>query len=298
LFAKILDGRQIKYGPFLYNRVLRLLPLLLLVVAVVGIRHWSHGGSVLGYLEHVAAGLYAPVLPNGGWSITVEFHFYLVLPLLLFACRRTPWWLVAILIPSMTFRTWLFFSDGTVQWLAYWTIVGRIDQFLLGMIFFQISGIMRGRHVLAVLTAVAFAAFYWWFDSLGGFFQLGAYPSSSPLWIIMPTIEGAAYGALIAYYDRTFEFANDNVWANIVAKVGECSYSLYLLHFFFVFWMAEFIHTHVMAMHSFYVAVAWSIVCFLALVPLAWLSYRFVELPFLKLRVNYLRSSREQALPG
>src|SRR5690349_10843220 len=37
LFAKLLDGKAIDYPAFIFNRVLRLLPLLLVVVIVVGV---------------------------------------------------------------------------------------------------------------------------------------------------------------------------------------------------------------------------------------------------------------------
>ena len=45
LFAKLLDGRKISFSAFLRNRALRLLPLLLLVIALVGIQTVAGGGN-------------------------------------------------------------------------------------------------------------------------------------------------------------------------------------------------------------------------------------------------------------
>jgi peptidoglycan/LPS O-acetylase OafA/YrhL len=80
LFAKLLDGKDINYLSFFCNRALRLLPLLSLVLLIVGIRDYFGGGHHFLYLRKVLAGILLPVLPNGGWSVTVEFHFYLALP--------------------------------------------------------------------------------------------------------------------------------------------------------------------------------------------------------------------------
>lgn len=289
LFAKILHGRDILYFPFIFNRALRLIPLLALVVFIVGVQHWLHGGNVTEYVRMVASGLYAPTIPNGGWSITVEFHFYIILPFLLAFSRRRPLLLFAILAAFLALRCYMYARDGSIQWFSYWTIIGRMDQFILGMIFFHFGRVMQQQHVLALLAAVLFSGFYWYFDALGGFYQIGSYPSSNAIWLIIPTVEGAAYGALIAYYDRSYQWTSENPWANLLAKIGECSYSLYLLHFFFVFWIADLIHTRVVALNNFYIATFASLICFLTLVPLARLSFRYVEVPFLKLRVNYVR---------
>jgi peptidoglycan/LPS O-acetylase OafA/YrhL len=80
LFAKLLDGKDINYVSFIWNRALRLLPLLpllLFVIAIVGIRDYFYKDlNTVDNLERIAKGLILPTLPNGGWSITVEFHFF------------------------------------------------------------------------------------------------------------------------------------------------------------------------------------------------------------------------------
>ena len=77
LFAKLLDGRSIDYRAFIWNRALRLLPLLTVVILLVGIQKFLNGESLVAYAHAVVQGLWLPSLPTGGWSIAAEFHYYL-----------------------------------------------------------------------------------------------------------------------------------------------------------------------------------------------------------------------------
>lgn len=89
LFAKLLDDKKINYPAFPWNRFLRLAPLLLLTLLIFGFSRYSSSGMLpldyaLFFTKWILSGLVLPTFPNGGWSITVEFHFYLMLPFLLF----------------------------------------------------------------------------------------------------------------------------------------------------------------------------------------------------------------------
>ncbi len=118
------------------------------------------------------------------------------------------------------------------------------------------------------------------------------YPSSSLVWIFMPAVEGLAYGLLISYYDRTFVPRNTGIsW--VVGLIGAYSYSIYVLHFFFISPAAEFIYYHIMDITNIYVAEAWSLLCFLLMLPVGHLSFRFIESPFLRFRKRYMQTSAE-----
>lgn len=289
LFAKLLDGKDIHFPSFLWNRFVRLAPLMVLVVAVSGGIDVAQGAPAIEKLLFFIKGLVLPTLPNGPWSVTVEAHFYLILPLLLAAFRKSNLTAVAILAVSIATRLALYAHFGEIQSLSYWTIVGRIDQFVLGIAAFRCCGLMNGRHGAAAGVALGFFGFYWLFDSAGGFYKMPAYPSPSPIWIIMPAIEGAAYAFLIAYYDRNFTPRNRGLsW--LIGLAGSYSYSIYLLHFVVVFRAASFINHNVMDLSNFYVAQAWAVFCFALMIPVGYLSFRFVEQPFLKFRVRYTPS--------
>jgi peptidoglycan/LPS O-acetylase OafA/YrhL len=287
LFAKLLDGKSIDYPAFLWNRVLRLFPLLVVVILIVGIKKYIGGESIYSYAYAIAAGALFPSLPNGGWSITVEFHYYLVLPLFLWMLRKSKLLPVSIIVAAVALRLFIYNEEGEIQSLAFFSILGRIDQFALGMLLFQFRACLAGRHILAISTITGFAMFYWYFDLQGGFYENPSYPSPSPLWILHPTIEGIAYAVGIAWYESSFVPSTTGV-SRFIGRIGEFSYSIYLLHFFAVFHAARFINERIMDISNFYLACLWSVGFFLLMVPVGYLSFRFIEAPFLKLRKRYI----------
>lgn len=290
LFAKLLDGKSIDYRAFIWNRALRLLPLLLVVILIVGITNLVNGQSISRYVYSIAKGVLFPALPNGGWSITVEFHYYLVLPILLWMLAKSKLWPISILIVAVVLRFLIHHYKGEIQSFAYWTIIGRIDQFVLGMVVYQFRSYFVRRHCIAVLTIFAFMMMYWCFDSLGGFYQNPSYPSPSPIWIVLPTIEGVSYAIGIAWYDNSFSHSRSGL-SKFIGRIGEYSYSIYLLHFFVVFHAARFVHERIMDISNFYLACLWSLVFFVLMTVPGYVSFRFIEAPFLRLRKRYVKVS-------
>jgi peptidoglycan/LPS O-acetylase OafA/YrhL len=286
LFGRLLEGKKIHFGAFLWNRALRLLPLFLLIIAVRTIVRMTKGESGWEYLLVIAQGIVFPGLPNGGWSLTVEFHFYLLLPFLLWVKYKSTYLLLPLLGLAVALRWFYWSQTGEVQSIAYWTIFGRIDQFLLGLIACQFREKMRKQHYLFAMIAVMFSGLYWYFDRLGGFNNMPSYPSPTPLWIILPTLEGFAYAAFISWYETSFTHRTNGI-SKFIGKIGEYSYSIYLLHFFIVFAAAKLISTHTSTPFNFYIMCLWSTVFFLLMMPLGYLSYRFVESPFLRFRRKY-----------
>ncbi|MEM7779012.1 MAG: acyltransferase [Pseudomonadota bacterium] len=288
LFAKLLDGKDIDYPKFFWNRFIRLAPLLLVVFAIKGVVVWASGQDLSNYILRLLSGMVFPTWPNGGWSITVEMHFYLALPFLLLLSRRNPLLLIGILVAAIAFRTGYFLIEGSVQYEAYRTILGRIDQFVLGMLFFMSGSWFIKRGAMVAAITLGFCAFYWAFAAQGGFYLMeGGYPTTNPIWIAMPMIEGFAIAAAITWYDNNFK-GWDGPISRFAAQYGTFSYSIYLLHFFFVFAVAAAIHEHVIALDNFYMALVAGFVCFLAMYPIGWLSYRYIELPFLSYRKRYV----------
>lgn len=296
LFAKLIGDGKIHYPVFLLNRALRLLPLLAVVVLVVGVQLYVAGVDMAAYAARIAAGVLLPSLPNGGWSITAEAHFYLLLPVLLLLLRRSPLLAVGLVVAAIALRLVLWQAFWSVQVPAYATLVGRFDQFMLGMLLFHLRHHFAGRHAVAAAVAAAFLAFYWWFDSIGGYYQLQGFPSRSPLWVILPTIEGAAYAVLIAWYDNSFSPRAAGA-SRLLARFGELSYGIYLLHFFFVFHAARLAHEHVMDLSNFYVALAWAVAFYGLMYFPAALANRFIERPALRMRRPYLLEPRSQGAP-
>jgi len=287
LFAKLLDGKTIIYSKFILNRCLRLLPLLAIVMLYAGSRVARKGHDMDLFIDQILAGSIFPTLPNGGWSITAEFHFYVILPALLWITHRYYLGLLGVLFIAIAFRALWYWQTGEIQHLAYWTIVGRLDQFLLGILGYQFAAHFTKRHTMVGGILFGFLMFYTWFDTLGGKYNNGGLPSPSPLWIIIPTLEGRAYAAWIAWYDTSFKHSTGQ-FSRFIAAIGTYSYSIYLLHFFFVFKLGNSVSKHLVPLDNLHLAILFSIPTFLVMVPIGYLSYRFIEKPFLRFRVPYI----------
>ncbi len=289
LFAKLLHGKTVRYGAFFYNRALRLAPLLIVVVLITAVIKITQQEPLKPYLWSLLTGFVMPTWPNGGWSITAELHFYLLLPGLLWLLKRSAKLGIALLLGMLAVRALLHLWLGEVQSLAYWTIIGRLDQFVVGMLAFRYRHLIAGRHWLMLLMASAFCVFYWLFNAAGGWAQLPSYPSPHRVWIVLPLIEAVAYACLVAWYDSSWRLSATGV-SGFLAKLGSYAYSIYLLHVFFVFKASTFIHEKIIDIADFKLAVVASLVCFLLMMPLGYLSFRFIEAPFLRLRKIYTAS--------
>ncbi|WP_417913495.1 acyltransferase family protein [Candidatus Electronema sp. JM] len=287
LFAKLLDGKRIVYTHFILNRFLRLAPLLAAVIFIIGLKELLVGHNIIAYAKNIVFGVIMPYFPNGGWSITVEFHFYLVLPILLFLSRKWNYSLLLVIFLSIAVRFILHQDFGEIQKLSYFTIVGRIDQFVFGMLAYQFKRYVSRKHLLLFFSFLLFSGFYWYFDYQGGFYKNPSYPSPSIIWVFMPTIEGLFYASFISWYDNSFKHSTGKL-SRFIALIGTYSYSIYLLHFFVVFRMANFVNDHIIDISNKYLSILFSIPSFLLIIPVCYLSYRFIESPFLLFRTKYI----------
>jgi peptidoglycan/LPS O-acetylase OafA/YrhL len=266
-----------------------LAPLLLFVAFLTGIQRTLEGYPIQPYISELIRGFIYPTWPSGGWSITIEMHFYFLLPFLLYFTRRwKPTPLVAVAF-AVALRSAIFKYNGSIAHLAYSTIAGHIDQFLMGIAAFNYRDSLKNNHLLAAFIAAAFCAFWWWLDEWGGYYgrpnQLG------PLWIIIPTVEAVCYSIIVTYYDNSVSSSDSTIsWA--LAIIRTYSYSIYLLHIFFYAHMILFLQNYVMDISNFYVAVCWSVLGFSLMIPIGYLSYRFVEEPFLGLRRSYIKPTK------
>jgi peptidoglycan/LPS O-acetylase OafA/YrhL len=288
LFAKLLDGKAIRYRTFLEARATRLLPLLLFVFATNLMLASFKGEPLTPLLRGMVSGMVLPNWPNGGWSILTEIHFYLILPLLLSMRKRNPLVLPLIVGGAIVLRLGVFGLHGSVQTLAYGTIFGRIDQFVLGILAYDQRRQIAANPALPVIALAAIGAFYYAFDFAGGLYQLQGHPSASPIWIMIPTVEALCYSTLIAWYDQSGIASAETAPGKAMLVLGKYSYGIYLLHFYFVHRLATFIDERVMDISNFYLAALWAIPAFAAMLMPAILTNRLIERPFQSRKRRYL----------
>jgi peptidoglycan/LPS O-acetylase OafA/YrhL len=234
LFAIICKDKGINLWAFYRNRILRIYPLFMSVLLLaVYLDPFKNGFisfiSSIGLLHCTAGGVYYPVLTDVLWTIPVEFQFYILFPLLMgFYTRGGSKYILGLICLAIATRWAIYSLNGSVHTLAYLSIFGRIDQFVIGMLLGLNYARMQAKlsNPLCLLFAgVAVIAALAMFEKLAG----GEQVSNSPLWIVWTTIEGAVWGLLIAVYSAA-KFTMPRRLSEFLAFLGTLSFSMYVVH--------------------------------------------------------------------
>jgi peptidoglycan/LPS O-acetylase OafA/YrhL len=290
LFARLTRGQGIRYPAFYWNRFIRLAPLL----AAILVLYASVNPYSLKRFLYGVASLYP--WPWGAWSIAVEMHFYLLFPILLLAANRYGTKaLLLFLGASIALRLAIWINGGNVRYYSYWTIAGCFDYFVIGMVFARQS-VAKGLGTKTLLASiVAITAIIHLFNAYGGYHGLATQHYWA--WIILPTLQATAWGALIASYERS-SIDLGRLAGKLIAWTGEISYSIYLIHFPFLqllFWpvyksLVGLPPTSFISMSMLALAVFPLVSC------AASLTYLLIERPFLRLRKPYKMGSQAPEL--
>jgi peptidoglycan/LPS O-acetylase OafA/YrhL len=285
-------GRQVEYRSFLKNRLLRIYPLFL-VVALAGIAAHPTRFTILSFAQallfqgNFAGSLSVDPFSSMFWTVAVEFQFYLAFPFLhRFMERDGARWAIAVIAFAMMLRAGAVLTGASnLQEIYYSHMVGRIDQFLLGMLAARVYH--RYKHsalpwgwmtLLAIAGALVAVTAY---NQLGGWLALGWWK------VYWPTIEGLVWAVLITCYVPV-SHRLPAVISVPLARVGTLSYSMYLLNFvcisvatrIFAFQPGE----HANQQSQIYTL--WAVLPIVLVVSAV--SYYAIERPFLQLRVKYL----------
>ena len=305
IFTVIAGHKDIHYGGFIRNRIIRIYPLLIVAACLQLListynDHRNYGFmQLLGWLmpfrsETIGLSPYFQQM----WTIWVELQFYLIFPfLILFARRYGSRYLVGVLGLLLVLRALVFAASGEVRYLAYETLFGRLDQFVVGMLLGRLwlaRGLERpaarlGLHCLWLLPASALVVGgLHWFSLQVGFAEL-----KSPLWTVWPLIEGGLWGGFVWVYLQLRWPGPDAIKARVdgaLAALGAVSFSTYVFHNLVL--AAYNAHAGVVAFTGLerLDTILTGALCVLPLVMLmSALTYQLIEKPFLSLRRSYLR---------
>ncbi|MCW2316350.1 peptidoglycan/LPS O-acetylase OafA/YrhL [Rhodoblastus acidophilus] len=239
LFSMIFDaGRSpVHYRLFISKRALRIVPMYLVVMFLLmaQIRGSWTADTLLNFaLFQVNAGdrmsgfgnEFLPIGPI--WTIGVEFQFYLIFPLLLAAAPAHDWRKIAgLVLATLVFR--LLLGAWTLGPAAYYniyhTMLGRLDQFLIGMAAAAAYIHFRDRISAGLglaMVAGALALLTGWLSVFG--------PLKYPLNMASFTVEAILFAIVIAGFHAAGGVRGRV--GRVLAVLGAASYSLYLLHLF------------------------------------------------------------------
>ena len=276
---------------FYARRALRLLPALYVLVAVSWVivlwqgsslaSQWETTGSALLYVTnwHLVFGpFFSDFGPNGDighlWSLAVEEQFYIVWPLVLIglvAFRAKPRLLLAVFTISTLViclhRIHLF--DTSPSWVgSYVRTDARVDSMIVGAFFAVVHRHYRlDRRVVAVIASLGMGGIIW---------IKYAIPHSPEIFRSGFTIIAVCTGVcVLAAAQGGWFFCRILAWRPLVV-LGKVSYGLYLYHHLIFIAVGRHVSW---GSNSFRILLAVAITS-----ALTWLSWRFVEQPFLRLK--------------
>lgn len=293
LFMQIaLYQKQIVYGDFVRNRVLRILPLYLaifLLATSIGRDKFQPQDLLYFFASNLGlAPTSGTVVTGAAWTISVEFMFYLVFPFLArFAMERGLRYIAGLLVLMAFFKVAAYTVNDNATLMYFSTFVGRFDQFLIGM-----GAAMLLQHRRALLQEYApwllpAAAALVLADSalLHTVAPFGATPKS-PFWIGWSAIESAGWAFFIVAW-VSFQPRMPALAERMLCHGGKVSFSFYLLHMGVLHVLA----TRIGLVHP--TGLAWLdagimlAVAYAGTWLLATISYNTIEEPFLQLRRRY-----------
>lgn len=223
-------------------------------------------------------------IPSGTgvlWSLAVEEHFYFVYPILMSLLLRykSPSGIVLILLSIcflvLVWRINLVLDPDFFEDRIYYATDTRIDSILYGCVLAigcnptRFSGNrdeIAFRHWMIIILAVSVLAFTFIYRDIV-FRQTIRY-----------TLQGLAlmplfYFAISRYKHWIFSLLS----TSLVQKVGVYSYSIYLIHFFFINLLLKHNDEAIMPFNLFMLSIIVSIIY-------AFLMHKYIEKPFYKLR--------------
>ena len=286
--------KKISYLGFYRNRILRTYPLFIFIL-LAGVLVYPENFDFWGLLKSIFFMANSDTAIDGGaftfvfWSIAVEWHFYLIFPALIALVRSRGWKsLLALLIVFLFIRCIAYFQNVDMREISYWSIIGRIDQFVIGML----AGIYyRSKFreslrfdIQAVLGLIAVLSVLFIFNQHGG----GGL--NNHVWIYWTTIESSVWAIFVLGYLSVTRHFPVFINKGLIA-LGTVSYSIYLTHFIVLDFFMRNDFDRIVTTESALGTAVINISLFIMplVIGLSSITYYFVERPFLERRKGYIQ---------
>lgn len=293
LLTSIGWGKHLNYFEFMKNRLLRIYPLYLLCVIYM-LSGWKNSYNLeqsLSLLFPFVNGMANVPMQSFGhlWTIAVELQFYFLFPfLLLFATKYGARYLLGVLAVFLFFKYAFWVGNGSVTNVGYLTLLGRMDQFLVGMMLaifakkFVKPGFSLSPYYLIAALVVAAAGMAWFGGNAGLVGNL-----NSVFMVFWFSIEALVWGLVIVAYGH----ANLRIPKLIdmpLARLGQLSFSMYCLHYVVIgvtqhLWAPTGLTQG--SLSDLLVKV--TMLTIPAIVLVCMFTYGLIEAPFLELRKRY-----------
>lgn len=291
LFTMISDygNKDIKYLDFIRNRILRIFPLLVFIffIGITANRAESTPMDILRILTlqlntgHPVTGFGHDFFPIGPmWTIAVEFQFYLIFPfIILFTHTKGLKYLLGLLSIVVLSKISLIVLKGeSVNADLYHSIIGRLDQFIIGMLFaFLYKKLSSIKNKLlpygVLLLAIVTGSFIFILCKNNEILKMIAFRMSESLF----------FGAMIIFYLMSVKIPR--ILDKLFALLGAMSYSMYLTHLIVgsvvISLLSSYLPTNTISFTLLFI--------FPAIIFVSYMTYSIIEKPFFNLKVKYTK---------
>lgn len=294
LFMQIaLHHETINYREFIRNRFLRIFPLFITVFFIaISIGRDSFRAQDVFYVLFSNLGE-APTskgfITGAAWTISVEFTFYLIFPFLgRFAIEYGPRYLVKLLVLLFLVKLAAYGVTERSTHMLFSTLVGRLDQFLIGMLAAfawrrwqpQFKRWGKPMVVLAAALAVANSAVQ---ARYGSFFST---EPKQAFWVTWSMQESAVWAFFIVAW-LAADLRKPDWLDRLLQHGGDISFSFYLLHALVIYLVYTWLGTPALTGRPHVDGLLMLALTFGATWAVATLSFNTIEQPFLRLRHRY-----------
>ncbi|EAY4270122.1 acyltransferase [Salmonella enterica] len=285
----------INYKSFIFNRIKRIAPLLVvaLVISISLNRATVTFNDVMSmfFLSNMAE---SPLIKTFGptWTIAIETQFYLVVPfLLLFLNKNGIKYILSLSLFWVLIRTLLILTyqqslgaKPEFGHYSYLTMIGRFDQLLIGMIagytYLKHKNLFTSKILLAVSSIIVFFA-------ITRIYKLDAWNKMAFSSSLLTYAEAVAWALFIISYTCA-DIRIPNWLDNTLSKLGEVSYSQYILHVLLIGFISSYTGWLDLVTDPKLNAV-FNFLLFLPVVMIfSKISFELIEKPFLQMRRKYI----------
>ncbi|HAS1096113.1 TPA: acyltransferase [Enterobacter cloacae] len=281
---------KIEYKQFITNRILRIFPLVIFVFFIAMTIH----GSVVGIGDIVRLALLQfntgfsasdwmgkePILVPM-WTLAVEFQFYLIFPFIALFIGRYGIKYAFNMLAMMIFIKFMIvnsYGDQTYHEL-YKSLIGRLDQFLIGIItghiYLSKKDKKRGLLTSLVIFIASIIAVSWY--TVSG-------KSSFIIFNFSLTIEAVLW-AFVAYSYITLSITIPSTLDKLLSYLGALSFSMYLMHIPVGRFIQKYLAEYIKDLNP---VVSTAFIIMPAIIIASVVTFTLIEKPFINLRKGYV----------
>jgi peptidoglycan/LPS O-acetylase OafA/YrhL len=233
-----------------------------------------HGAVPNAWLPNAQAAFVSP-----GWSVSLEWQFYLLIPAVLWAFKRQPGWTAAVVVASLFFRH----NYAIGEWGSF--LPQHAEYFILGILSYHLLQYMKDVQLKSRRSVPwVFSTLFLLLALVEPFRDLLARPYEVvvgdwvPLviWLLTFAILLEAQSPVPGVFSKILSAFLLNPLAQWLGKV---SYSTYLVHYFVIYFMMGCLLRLHVNVNKYTALAAFVAVGVPILLILSWLSHKLIEAP-------------------